>query len=633
MYLRRVLPLVVALLLVFPAAAAAAGAHTPLVIAGIPGLSTLAGLAGSVFHAIGSAVLGAFSWTIGLASKFLLTTVAAIVRMLIPHSWVHKGLQIMQWIVAVPNYAGQVAAPGGGHTYGFAGINALRDLFMWFGIALAPLSLVYATSRAMIGEGDPVAIPVLRIIATGAVIVAYPYWWGQIAALTDQVTNAILTVPQVSDGLYKLMSYAVDGVALGGWQLIDLGLMGAIGLELLGLIFLKIVLILLGALMYATGPVMIGLVPTRAGSALARAWASAVVTLFGVGLAWATVFAVGALLINDSSTAGPLIGGQSAFGSLAGGLLLAVAGVATLWICLKVTKEAGALLRVQISGALVISRAHRSGSSPQADAGGAAGRSRTSASSLREYGQRVGKAAAALNAELALTGPAGARAASGLGAAGRLGRAGLAGTAATAMTGAARRATPGVERTLRRTPAGTVAVRMAHAGTASWKSTRPASASDPPSGGRGARTGKPARPSSAQPPKRRHGVRDATPAAREPTPGGSASTAARDNSASTQNPQPSRPTRTDRSASSPSPQTAARDRGASIPAPAPRTSDRKARGHRSPPPEPRDTRPSQTTNGGDRDGRRSVPKPSPPTAASRPKRSWRRPRADREDRT
>src|SRR5581483_1163040 len=127
---------------------------------------------------------------------------------------------------------------------------------------------------------------------------------------------------------------AVDGVALGGWQLIDLGLMGAIGLELLGLIFLKVVLILLGALLYATGPVMLGLVPTRSGSALVRTWVSSVVTLFGIGIAWAAVFAVGALLINDAGTAGPLIGGQGAFGSLAGGLLLAVAGVATLWICL-----------------------------------------------------------------------------------------------------------------------------------------------------------------------------------------------------------------------------------------------------------------------------------------------------------
>ena len=259
----------------------------PLVTASIPIIgpivSTLGGAVGSIFSTIGGAILGAFTWTIGLATKFILTTIAALVKMLIPHAWVHKGLQIMQWIVAVPDYAGKVTSPGGGHVYGFAGINALRDVFTWLGVAIAPLTLVYATSRAMIGECDPVGIPVLRILAVTAVIVSYPYWWSQAAALVDQITNTILSVPAVSRGLYKLMEYAVDGVALGGWQLIDLGLMGAIGLELIGLIFLKVVVILLGALLYATGPVTIGLVPTRAGSALARAWASAAVALLLLG--------------------------------------------------------------------------------------------------------------------------------------------------------------------------------------------------------------------------------------------------------------------------------------------------------------------------------------------------------------
>ena len=81
----------------------------------------------------------------------------------------------------------------------------------------------------MIGDGDPIGIPVLRMLATAVAIVSYPYWWSQAAALADQVTNAILSVPAVAAGLYRLMDYAVAGVALGGWQLIDLGLMGATG--------------------------------------------------------------------------------------------------------------------------------------------------------------------------------------------------------------------------------------------------------------------------------------------------------------------------------------------------------------------------------------------------------------------
>ena len=418
----------------------------------------------------GTRCSGAFSWTVGLASKFLLTTIAALVKMLIPRSWVHQGLQIMQWIVAVPDYAGKVTSPSGGTAYGFAGVNALRDVFMWLGIAIAPLTLVYATSRAMIGEGDPVAIPLLRLLAVGVVIVSYPYWWAQATALTDQITNAILTVPAVSRGLYKLMDYAVGGVALGGWQLVDLALMGAIALELLGLIFLKVVLIVLGALLYATGPVTIGLVPTQAGSALARAWTSAMVTLLGVGVAWAALFAVGALLIDDAATAGPLVAGNSAFGSIAGGLLLAVAGLASLWLCLKAAKEAGSLLRMQLSGLLVLAGRHSSSASSST---GAASRARTSGPSLRDYGSRLASAAGAANAELAAAGAGGAALAGTARAAGHVARRGLIGTAASSVRAGTGAMAGPAGAALGHTRAGAVASRMARAGTASWIATTP----------------------------------------------------------------------------------------------------------------------------------------------------------------
>ena len=93
--------------------------------------------------------------------------------------------------------------------------------------------------------------------------------------------------------------------------------MAAIGSALLGLIFLKVVIVLLGALLYAIGPVMIALVPTDGGIVIARAWASAALALVMLPLAWSTILAVGALLINDSSTAGPLIAGQGSIASRA----------------------------------------------------------------------------------------------------------------------------------------------------------------------------------------------------------------------------------------------------------------------------------------------------------------------------
>jgi hypothetical protein len=449
----------VAILLAAPAPALAAGPHMLLVTGGI--FDWL----GGVFGSIGHAVLGAFTWTISLAANFILTTIGALVRLLIPHSWVHKGLQIMEWIVAVPDYAGTVSSPGGGHVYGFAGINALRDLFMWLGVAVAPLTLVYGTSRAMLGESEPVGLPTLRVLGLAVVIVSYPYWWQETAALADQVTHAILTLPEVSRGLYKLMEYAVDGVALGGWQLIDLGLMGAIGLELLGLIFLKVAVILLGALLYATGPLMIGLVATEAGGAIARAWASAVGLLFSLGVCWALLFAVGALLIGDAGTAGPLIAGSSGVGSLFGGLLLAIAGLASLWLCLKAGREAAGLLRMQLAGLLVLSRRGAS----TATVSSTQTRGRTTGQSLREYGGRLARAASAAGGELALAGSAGAAAASAGRTLGTVGRRGLFGTAALGARAGAARSAPHAQALLERSRAGAVAVGMARAGTASWQ--------------------------------------------------------------------------------------------------------------------------------------------------------------------
>jgi hypothetical protein len=447
-------------------AAAATGSHLPLVMGGI---------LGDIFGTIGHAVLGAFSWTIGLASKFILTTIGALVRMLIPRSWAEEGVQIMEWIVAVPNYAGTVTTPAGRTIYGFAGINELRDLFTWIGVGLLPLTLLYGTTRAMLGERGHVAVPIARVIAIAAVLVSYPYWWTEAAALTDTVTHMVLTIRPVASGLHQLMLYAVDGVALGGWQLVDLALMALVAIELLSLIFLKVVIILLGALLFATGPITIGLVATDSGAAIARAWASAVLMLIALPVVWATLFAVGALLVGDAGTAGPLIAGHSSIGSLLGGVILAVAGAASLWLCLKAAREAAGLLRMQLGGLLALGHRGSSGTTRTAVA------QSSSVDSMRRFGTRVAQAASGAAGELAASGAAGAAVVRGGRALGYAGRHGALGTAAAGARGTAAFAGPRAELLVGRSRAGAVAVRMAKAGTAGWhaKPNEPAAANSP----------------------------------------------------------------------------------------------------------------------------------------------------------
>ena len=448
------------IVLAVPATALASQPHV-LVAPAI--LGPLGDAIGGVFHAIGGLVLGGLSWTVGVAGKFILNTLGGLIRLLIPSSWAKDGLEVMHWVVAVPDYAGTITAPGGHVTYGFAGINALRDLFMWVGAALLPLTLVYATSRAALGAGHNVAAPVVRVLALAAVLVSYPWWWSQAAAAINQITQFVLALPPVSHGVYKLMQYAVGGVALGGWQLIDLFLMGAIGFALLGLIFLKVVIVLLGALLYAIGPLMIALVPTDGGIVIARAWASAALALLMLPLAWSTILAVGALLIDDSSTAGPLIAGQGSIASLFGGLLLAFAGLASLWLCIRAAREAGSVLRGQLSGLLVLGRARGSATASAAPAS-----TRRAAESLRSFAGRI---ADATGAALGAAGRPGQAVASGARVFAAHSRHGLLGAGGAVVRTGAVAAAPGTAALVGRTRAGAAAVRMARAGTASWQTS------------------------------------------------------------------------------------------------------------------------------------------------------------------
>ena len=391
-----------------------------------------AGILGDIFGTIGHAVLGAFSWTIGLASKFILTTIGALVRMLIPRSWANEGVQIMEWIVAIPNYAGTVTSPTGHTIYGFAGINGLRDLFTWIGVGLLPLTLVYGTTRAMLGERGHVAVPIARVVAIAALLVSYPYWWTEAAAMTDTVTHMVLTLPAVVTGLHKLMLYAVDGVALGGWQLVDLALMALVAIELLSLIFLKVVLILLGALLYATGPITIGLVATDSGAGdRARVGVGCGAAARGAGGLGDPVRGRGAARRRCRH------GGTADRGEQLGRL--------------AARRRAARGRRRRVAVDVPARRARGDGTAPDA-ARRAAGaqpprfwrqacarrhRSRAASSSLRRFGARVAQAAGGAGGELAAAGAGGAAVVRGGRAVGYVARHGALGTAAAGGRAAA----------------------------------------------------------------------------------------------------------------------------------------------------------------------------------------------------
>jgi hypothetical protein len=467
-----------------PAAAASLPAHGLAAPPTASVVSLLGGLVGSV--------IGGVSWTVNLAASFILNLVGGLVKDLIPRSWIHQGLQIMQWLVAVPDYAGKVAAPAGGQVYGFPGVNAMRELYMWIGISMLPLTLLYATSRAWIGQGDHVALPIMRVAGVAAAVTSYTWLWSQAVALANTTTTAIFSVPAVTDGIYKMFALLVTGTALAGLDLVGeiLMLVGAIGL--LGMIFLKVMIVLVGALVYAVGPLMIGLAPTERGHALARAWMSLAVGLFAIGVIWAGLFAVSAVLINDAGTGAALIGGSGSTGKLLSGIVIAMAAIAGFYVNIKLTKLLVGVVGGQLAGTLAHLGSHggiRGALSAGRGSGGAVGAPvGGAAASLRGFASKTAGGAAGALAALTPPGRPGVVLAGAAGGAATLARGGLiragGGLAARGVAGTA---SSNVARSVGATRAGAVATRIARGGRDGWN--RAAARNAPLAGSASAETG------------------------------------------------------------------------------------------------------------------------------------------------
>lgn len=421
------------------------------------------GLIGDGLGAIKDVVVGGLTWSAETAGRFITTTLQGIADALIPDSWAAHGADLIQWIVAAPNFAATMGGPTG-ERFAFAGFNDLRATMLWLGLALLPLTLLYAQTRATFGLDDHPMLPLARTLMIAIGLLGYVWLWRQACALTNQITAAVLGVPRVEHGLNRLLELMAAGGAAKGVPLIGVLALLAAAAMLVAMVFAKVILLVAGALVYVTGPLMFGVAPTERGEAAARAWATIAVGLFVLPLLWATVFAVGALFVGDSANADVIVGGDRTVGKMVGGLVLVMAGAGAFWLNLKLCKIGGGLLGGQISGLL---------SSATRGAGGASARpampNLPARESLNRFGSKVRGALSAAAGQVGASGQLGAAAVGATRGAGVLVRGGLMGAGAAAGAAAwCKGAGPsGLQRgaaALGVAKAGAVATRMERAG-------------------------------------------------------------------------------------------------------------------------------------------------------------------------
>lgn len=436
---------------VAPAAAHAADPSTPLAI-------------GNPFGWLKDQAIGGLQWGIKEAGGFVQNLLGGIADALIPDWLAKEALHVIAWLVAVPNYAAPGRGSGG---YAFGGVNDLRAVLTWVGITLVPLTLTVSAGRTALGFGqDHPFAPFTRTLGAIALVLLYPFLWSQLAALANQLSRIVLSIPAVQTGLNKQFEFMVGAGALKGVPMLGAVMLLVASVLLIALLVLKLIILVIGAMLYATGVLMPGIAGSDRGQAVAQAWLTATVGLLAIPVLWTIVFAVGALLMNDADTAANAVAGSGKLKGLIGGLMLAVGSIAATAVAIKLTKLVAGTVMGQLGGVLASAAPSRgapsnAGAQPGGGPGGAAAK-------ISAFGSRLG-GALRQTAGQNLPGRARTGALAALGGAGALAGGGLLGTAAAGARRAGAATAHNARRVAHRSPAGAVASRMAQSAKTGWQ--------------------------------------------------------------------------------------------------------------------------------------------------------------------
>ncbi|HMS71417.1 MAG TPA: hypothetical protein PKB03_00135 [Baekduia sp.] len=309
-------------------ALAAQGGHLPVAVLGI-GLDDLNPLKW-VGEGLGKAkdvVLGPLKLGAKEIAHLIGTIVLAILDMLIPDWVVTAGPKVIAWIVEVENW---------GRSNGtiYRSINGLQDTLKWIGIALMTSGGTWSALRVV--AGHEALEDVLRAWATALFgIVLFRWAWGEGVAVTNAITELILTQPGVASGLTGLVA-VVGGtsIASSGGLVLPLLMIVAV-IVFIGLLAAKTMLLIVGALVYVTGQFAFALRVWPAGPAILKAWSSLATAVFLIPLAWTLIFAVGGVMIVDALRAGA--GGviELNVGQVFQAWMLAIAAIMTIIAAIK----------------------------------------------------------------------------------------------------------------------------------------------------------------------------------------------------------------------------------------------------------------------------------------------------------
>ncbi len=357
--------------LAWPTAALASVDGSPLAVLGLPSV-------GDLVDGIVDKLFGTF------ADK------------LIPDFLRDADTRALKWLVAIPN----VAEPGQWQT-----IGALKTQTTWLAGGMLQSFLIASVTRdLLLGaalRGHPGA-SLLRFVGILAGLIAYGWLlrWG--ATFVNTVTNALLSLDLVERGLRRTVTMLFAGGLLTGNGGPFMALIALIAAAMGVVLFLlKVALLLLFALLYVAGPLVIAARQLPGLEHLFSAWLYALGAVAVIPIAWCLLFATAGAMSLDVTSAGGVAGGGGLGDRTAG----AFATVVLFALALSVPMTILGAVKGRLAGTMSSARVMRGPavSSPARQAGSAqAARTRLRVGDLARgavaAGRHAGQAAGALGA-------------------------------------------------------------------------------------------------------------------------------------------------------------------------------------------------------------------------------------------
>lgn len=246
----------------------------------------------------------------------------ALLSALTPGFLKHADIHTLEWLVAMPNVANTSVWPT---------VGRLEANMVWVAGALLPTTLIIATARdtalSLTFRAHP-GNALLRVIGAMFWLVLYRFAFENGLAFVNVLTHTMLSWSIVAQGLHRTVLVMFGGSLLVGAGGVFLALLGLVALVFAICLFaLKVLLLMVLAILFVSGPLFIALTPLPTIGYLARGWLLALVGVCLIPVGWCIMFAVAGAISLDVTN----LGGGAHIGSRIVGAFAALVTFYLAW--------------------------------------------------------------------------------------------------------------------------------------------------------------------------------------------------------------------------------------------------------------------------------------------------------------